>query len=46
MSVVSKLQEDIENVIDSYLYEIDIASVIGVLEVIKNNIIGLHNNEE
>lgn len=46
MTVVSHLQKDIEQVIDARLYEIDIASVIGVLEVIKHNIIQMHNNEE
>lgn len=46
MNVVSQLQKDIEKVIDARLYEIDIASVIGVLEVIKHNIIQMHNNEE
>ena len=45
MNTVSQLQKDIEQVIDARLYEIDIASVIGVLEVIKHNIIQMHNNE-
>jgi hypothetical protein len=46
MNTVSQLQKDIEKAIDARLYEIDIASVIGVLEVIKHNIIQMHNNEE
>lgn len=46
MNIVAILQKDIEQVIDAHLYEIDIASVIGVLEVIKHNIIQMHNNEE
>jgi hypothetical protein len=46
MNTVSQLQKDIEQVIDARLYEIDIASVIGVLEVIKHNIIRMHNDEE
>jgi hypothetical protein len=45
MNTVSQLQKDIEKVIDERLYEIDIASVIGVLEVIKHNIIQMHNEE-
>ena len=46
MNTVSQLQKDIEQVIDARLFELDIASVIGVLEVIKHNIIQMHNNEE
>ena len=46
MNVVSQLQKDIEESIDKYLFELDIASVIGVLEVIKHNIIQMSNNEE
>ena len=46
MNTVAILQRDIEQAIDARLYEIDIASVIGVLEVIKYNIIKMHNNEE
>ena len=45
MNAVAQLQTDIEQVIDKYLYELDIASVIGVLEVIKHNVIQMHNNE-
>lgn len=46
MNVVSQLQKDIEESTDKYLFELDIASVIGVLEVIKHNIIQMSNNEE
>ena len=46
MNVVSQLQKYIEESTDKYLFELDIASVIGVLEVIKHNIIQMSNNEE
>lgn len=46
MNAVNQLQEDIEQTIDKYLFELDIASVIWVFEVIKYNVIQMHNNED
>ena len=43
MNTIDNLQKDIQSTIDKYQYEVDLASVLGVLEVIKHNLIIMYS---